>query len=111
MQMNGYGEVGERSIMVEKASPPKEMIEKEGDPKVLNWVLDFGEGERLHSLGCFSKTPLAFLKKGVGEGSKEVQEVQVVRVGDGSCLNSASGGEKVSFLECGALHGRRVERN
>jgi hypothetical protein len=38
-----------------------------------------GEGERLPSLGCFFGIPLVPLKNGLGDGSKEGQELQVVR--------------------------------
>jgi hypothetical protein len=37
-----------------------------------------GEGERLPSLGCFFGIPLVPLKNGLGDGSKEGQELQVV---------------------------------
>lgn len=63
------------------------MADKVGVPRNLKWALVIGEWERLSSLGCFSRTTIVPLKNGVGDCSKEDQELQIVRA------SSLEGGE------------------
>lgn len=88
--------LGEKSIEVEKDIPRILWKIKESIPQMLHQRENFGEGEKMLTLGYGSKNSDVFLGKGLREGSEAFQKVKMVWSEGGSCSFNKNG--KHSFV-------------